>query len=68
MIDQGVTGFVVDDEEEAVVAVKRLRMLNRRMVRARFEEQFSAERMARDYLDLYRELALPMVRPAHGLA
>ena len=68
VIDQGVTGFVVDDEEEAVVAVKRLRMLNRRMVRARFEERFSAERMARDYLDLYRELALPMVRPAHGLA
>ena len=68
VIDHGVTGFVVDDEEEAIVAVKRLRMLNRRLVRARFEERFSVERMARDYLDLYRELAAPMARPARELA
>jgi glycosyltransferase involved in cell wall biosynthesis len=68
VIDNGVSGFVVEDEDEAVIAVKRLRMLNRRMVRARFEERFSVERMARDYLDLYNELASPMVRTARELA
>jgi glycosyltransferase involved in cell wall biosynthesis len=68
VVDHGVTGFVVEDEDEAVVAVKRLRMLNRRMVRARFEERFSVERMARDYLALYRKLASPMARPARELA
>jgi glycosyltransferase involved in cell wall biosynthesis len=64
VIDQGVTGFVVEDEDEAVVAVKRLRMLNRRLVHARFVDRFSVERMARDYIDLYSELASPVARPA----
>jgi glycosyltransferase involved in cell wall biosynthesis len=68
VIDQGVTGFVVEDEDEAVVAVKRLRMLNRRLVHARFVERFSVERMALDYLDLYGELASPLARPARELA
>jgi glycosyltransferase involved in cell wall biosynthesis len=68
VIDHGVTGFVVADEDEAVVAVKRLRMLNRWMVRARFEERFSVERMAHDYLDLYRALASPLARPRRELA
>ena len=68
VIDHGVTGFVVEDENEAAVAVKRLRMLNRRMVRARFEERFSVERMAGDYLDLYRDLALQTGRARRELA
>lgn len=68
VIDHGITGFVVEDENEAVIAVKRLRMLNRRMVRARFEERFSVERMARDYVDLYNELASPVVRTTRELA
>jgi hypothetical protein len=38
------------------------------MVRARFVERFSVERMAGDYLTLYRELASPMARPARELA
>jgi glycosyltransferase involved in cell wall biosynthesis len=63
VIDHGVTGFVVDNEKEATVAVKRLRMLNRRMVRARFEGRFSVERMAGDYLDLYRQLTSQTARP-----
>ena len=68
VVDHGVTGSVVEDGDEAVIAVKRLRMLNRRMVRARFEERFSVERMARDYIDLYSELASPMVRTTRELA
>jgi glycosyltransferase involved in cell wall biosynthesis len=68
VVDHGVTGFVIEDEDDAVVAVKRLRMLNRRMVRARFVERFSVERMACDYLDLYRELASQTARPGRELA
>lgn len=53
VIDHGVTGFVVDGEDEAVVAVHRLSMLNRLMVRKRFEERFTVERMVGDYLAAY---------------
>jgi hypothetical protein len=43
--------------EEAVKAVERIEMLDRRVVRQRFESRFSAERMATDYLSIYRSLA-----------
>jgi len=42
-----VTGFIVENEEQAVRAVGDLGRLDRRKVRARFEERFSANRMAR---------------------
>ena len=54
VIDEGVTGFVVDDEEHAVQAVKRLVELDRRRVRKRFEERFTAGRTAADYVSLYQ--------------
>src|SRR5260370_36966906 len=56
VIDEGVTGFVVDDEEQAVQAVKQLGELDRRRVRERFEERFTAGRMASDYLSHYRSV------------
>ena len=56
VIDEGITGFVVDDEEQAVRAVKRLMQLDRRRVRERFEERFTAGRMAADYLSHYQSL------------
>jgi glycosyltransferase involved in cell wall biosynthesis len=56
VIDEGVTGFVVDDEEEAVRAVGRLGELDRRQVRACFERRFTARRMASEYVALYEEL------------
>ena len=56
VIDEGVTGFVVDDEEQAVQAVKRLRELDRRRVRERFEERFTAGRMAVDYVSHYQSV------------
>jgi glycosyltransferase involved in cell wall biosynthesis len=56
VVDDGVTGFIVDSEEEAVNAVKQLARLDRRKVRARFEERFSARRMAREYESHYRKL------------
>lgn len=59
VIEDGVTGFVVDDIDQAVVAVERARRLDRSRVREAFEERFTADRMARDYVALYqRQLAL----------
>lgn len=57
VVEDGVTGFIVNNEEEAVRAVKELSRLDRRKVRARFEARFSAQRMAREYEIQYRKLA-----------
>ena len=56
VIDEGVTGFVVANESEAVAAVSRLARLSRPAVRKHFERRFTARRMAEDYLALYHEL------------
>jgi glycosyltransferase involved in cell wall biosynthesis len=56
VIDDGVTGFIVESEEEAVDAVNQLALLDRRKVRERFEERFSTYRMAREYERHYRQL------------
>jgi glycosyltransferase involved in cell wall biosynthesis len=56
VVADGVTGFVVDDVEQAVRAVGRVTGLSRRACRAAFEERFDAARMARDYLSVYRRL------------
>jgi glycosyltransferase involved in cell wall biosynthesis len=57
VVDDGVTGFVVDGEAAAVEAIGRLGELDRRQVRRRFEQRFSASRMAAEYLGLYEALA-----------
>lgn len=56
VIEHGLTGFIVENEEEAVKAVGELGKLDRRKLRARFEERFSARRMAREYEGEYRKL------------
>ncbi len=56
IVEDGVTGFIVRDETEALRAVERLPQLDRRRIRARFEERFSAEAMARNYAALYEDL------------
>jgi glycosyltransferase involved in cell wall biosynthesis len=56
IIDEGVTGFIVEDEAGAIGAVDRLSHLPRAGVRRRFEERFTARRMALDYLAVYRGL------------
>ena len=60
VVDDGVTGFIVGDDAEAVAAVRRAAMLDRAGVRAVFERRFTVERMAMDYLSIYR--GLPGVR------
>jgi glycosyltransferase involved in cell wall biosynthesis len=56
VVDDGVTGRIVDNIEEAVQALADVISLDRRAVRRRFEERFSAARMAKDYVRLYRKL------------
>jgi glycosyltransferase involved in cell wall biosynthesis len=57
VIEDGVTGFVVDSVDEAVRAVGRVGELDRRDCRAVFEQRYDAARMARAYLDVYRRVA-----------
>jgi glycosyltransferase involved in cell wall biosynthesis len=54
IVDDGVTGFIVEDEAGAVGAVDRLAELSRERIRQVFEERFTARRMALDYLAAYR--------------
>jgi glycosyltransferase involved in cell wall biosynthesis len=56
LIDDGVTGFLVESTEEAVEAVGRIGEIDRRACRAAVTARFSVARMADGYLDLYRSL------------
>ncbi len=75
IVDDGLTGFIVRDVAEAVAMVPRLSHLSRTAVRQRFETRFTARRMADDYLELYRKLAVlrkisatrPSMRQTNGL-
>ena len=58
IIEDGVTGFVVDDVATAAAAVSMARRLDRGLIRERFEERFTADRMASDYLALYQRVLL----------
>ena len=66
VIDEGVTGFVVGSEEEAVCRIGALLALDRGRVRRRFEERFTATRMALDYVKVYKSL-LPAARERRAL-
>jgi glycosyltransferase involved in cell wall biosynthesis len=56
IVEDGVTGFVVEDETSAAGAVRDIGSLSRNAIRRRFEERFTARRMAEDYIHLYRKL------------
>ncbi|MBB2972841.1 glycosyltransferase family 4 protein [Mesorhizobium sp. RMAD-H1] len=70
IIHAGVSGFVVENADQAVAAVNEIGGLDRARVRTAFEERFTVDRMARDYLDIYRSLpdvaadAVPLRRNA----
>ena len=64
-----VSGFIVDDLEEAVDALQRVESLDRRRVREYFESRFTVDRMADAYLDVYQRLihaAEAAPTPAHN--
>jgi glycosyltransferase involved in cell wall biosynthesis len=64
VVDDGVTGFVVDSEDEAIAAVKRIGELDRRTVRATFERRFTVKKMAEQYLRHYESLCRAETRRA----
>jgi glycosyltransferase involved in cell wall biosynthesis len=56
VVEDGLTGHIVDSIEEAIVTLPRVMALDRRAVRGRFEERFTATRMANDCLRVYNSL------------
>ncbi|GGC05705.1 glycosyl transferase [Novosphingobium endophyticum] len=66
VVDDGVTGRIVESVDEAVAAVFEVMQFDRWMIRARFEERFTAGRMANDYVRIYQEL-VDGCRPANML-
>src|SRR6195952_4407431 len=62
VMDDGVTGFIVNIFDDAVSAVGKIHTLDRAQVRATFDRRFTARRMAEDYVDVYQTLARPARR------
>jgi len=56
VIEDGISGLIVSSVDEAVEAVRHVDKLNRLLVRRAFERRFTAEAMARAYLEIYRGL------------
>ena len=60
IVEDGVTGRIVGTMDEAISALPHVLAMDRRVVRQRFEERFSAKRMTDDYLGVYRKLLRPV--------
>jgi glycosyltransferase involved in cell wall biosynthesis len=56
VVDDCISGFIVNSQQQAVDRIERLTLLSREKVRQVFEERFSAPRMARDYVALYQKI------------
>ncbi|HLS82030.1 MAG TPA: glycosyltransferase family 4 protein [Steroidobacter sp.] len=57
IIEDGVTGCLVESEEQALAAIERVRTFDRVRIRREFERRFTSRRMALDYLRIYEELS-----------
>lgn len=64
VIEDGVSGFVVDNMDDAVEAVERIETLSRMRCRHEFERRFSAQRMAADYVEIYQRMIDSIEVPA----
>ena len=56
VVDDGITGFIVDDEAAAASAAEQIHLLDRTLIRTIFEQRFTARRMAEDYTRIYQDL------------
>lgn len=63
IVEEGVTGFMVNNIDQAVEAVHRAGSLDRAACRLAFEERFTARRMCSDYVNIYRRIATPRRAP-----
>jgi hypothetical protein len=66
IVEDGITGVIVETLREAISALPRVLALDRGKVRQRFERRFSATRMAEDYVDVYRSLLSHALSPVEG--
>jgi glycosyltransferase involved in cell wall biosynthesis len=57
ILEEGVTGFIVENQDEAIAAARNIGRIDRRRCRQEFERRFAARVMASRYLEVYRELA-----------
>lgn len=57
IVEDGVTGFIVEDETSAVGALRKIDTLSRTRIRERFEERFTSRRMALDYVKSYSKMS-----------
>jgi glycosyltransferase involved in cell wall biosynthesis len=62
VLEDGVTGFIVENEQQAVEAVAQIHTLDRERIRAEFDRRFTAHHMAQNYLNLYARLATKFAR------
>ena len=65
VVDEGVTGFVVDSVDKAVAAVRRVETLSRSGCRKAFEKRFTVSRMAHNYVREYDRLQAPEFAPVY---
>ena len=63
VMQDGVTGFIVDNQDEAIAAVEKIGQLDREQCRRTYEQRFSARRMAYDYVSAYKQLIYKHHRP-----
>ncbi len=59
VLEDGLTGFIVENEAQAIAAVAKIGTLDRDRIRAEFDRRFTAQHMAQNYLDLYARLGKP---------
>jgi glycosyltransferase involved in cell wall biosynthesis len=56
VVEEGLTGHIVDSIEQATAIAARVKMLDRQAIRLRFEERFTAARMAKYYVRVYNSV------------
>ena len=56
ILEHGVSGYIVNDQQQAIAAARRIERIERKLCRRAFEERFTAEVMARRYVDVYSKL------------
>jgi glycosyltransferase involved in cell wall biosynthesis len=66
IIEDGVTGSIVDSVEEAAEDARKIHLLDRSVCRAVFERRFSAHRMCREYVQAYERVILHMEQVIAG--
>ena len=59
VMQEGLTGFIVEDMDQAVAAVAKISTIERTACRNIFEKRYTAARMAEEYVEIYQTMATP---------